>query len=122
MPDDRDAAYNLALALLPLGGAAEAEPLLRRLRDGDSTNDDVAFNLGLSLAEQSKCSEALEVFTGIAQRSPEYPLAHLMAAREFAHFGRDDEARRFLQKELARDPAACDGWDDAEHLRERLGV
>ena len=45
-----------------------------------------------------------------------------MAARELAHFGRDDEARRFLRQELDRDGAACDGWDDAEQLRKRLGV
>jgi Flp pilus assembly protein TadD len=122
LPGDRDATYNLGLCLANLGRFVEAEECFRAVRSRDTSDPHVEFNLGWALAEQSNCEEALGTFVQLLQHAPDYPLAHVMAARELAHFGRNDEAREYLRRALSLDPELGAGWDEIGALRKRLGV
>ena len=121
-PGDRDATYNLGMCLANLGRFSEAEQCFRGLRRPEEPDPHVEFNLGWTLAEQSKCEEALGIFVRLLEHVPDYPMAHVMAARELAHFGRDGEARDYLRRAVALDAQLGEEWDEIGELRERLGV
>jgi hypothetical protein len=61
------------------------------------------------------------MFEAVIVAQPENADAHILAARELAHFGRREEARAALEKARALKPDAVRDWPEVQELWESLG-
>jgi Flp pilus assembly protein TadD len=78
------------------------------------------YRLGITLAQQSKCAEALDAFEQVVAKEPTHAEAHGMAARELAHFERHAEARAALVRLRELRPDLMEDWQELLDLWERV--
>jgi tetratricopeptide (TPR) repeat protein len=80
------------------------------------SDPDPHFRLGVTLAEQSKCAEALECFERVIRMDASHAEAYAMAARELAHFKREAEAKLMLESVQALNPSLLEEWEELAAL------
>ena len=112
--------YNLGVALTELESYTEAELHFRRALELRPAEPVVLLRLAFVLAQQSKCAEALQAAESVLAADPDSADAHILVARELAHFGRNAEAKAALERALALKPDILDTWKDVEELWESL--
>lgn len=99
--------YNLALALLYDGQAAEASTLLAALHTERPTNADVLMFLGSSFEMQQKMPEALEAYRDALVADPTNPDRTLDYTRLLMDMDRYDEAIQVVQSGLGETSATA---------------
>ncbi|MEJ7648434.1 MAG: tetratricopeptide repeat protein [Nakamurella sp.] len=132
-----DAVHMQSIVAGGRGDHAEAEALLRAaLAEADAATDPAASrwrasllnNLGWTLADSDRWSEALAAFEQAVERRRELGSGVLPArwaqARALRALGRDDEARTIQRELLAEDPAdpyVREAWTPWELATEHVG-
>jgi len=76
------------------------------------------FNLGLLQLRQNDVT-ALETFTELLRRRPDYPNAYLARAQAYAMKGDNDAALADLDEAVRRQPTSAEAWASLGELRER---
>lgn len=89
--------YNLGLALLYGGEAAEASAVLARLHEEQPANADILMFLGSAYEAQQKMPEALEAYRAAAAADPTNPDRTLDYTRLLMDLDRYDEALHVVQ-------------------------
>jgi tetratricopeptide (TPR) repeat protein len=79
-------------------------------------HDILEFNLGQTLAEVGRPSDALRYFQRVADRQPFWPLAHLRLVITLCGMNRFEEAEDLIDQGMQRWPRRLDYWQ----LRMRL--
>jgi arylsulfatase A-like enzyme/Flp pilus assembly protein TadD len=109
----------LAQALLESGQTGEALDVMRKARAEKITTETLLRQLGLTLAEQGKAEEALEVLRPMAEAGDSRSRNALALALSEA--GRQKEAYEVLQKVLADDPGNAKALEQMGLIELRLG-
>lgn len=115
-PDNADAQAALLMLKPFYGNWAEIERGCRRLLSSHPKHDILEFNLGQTLAEVGRPSEALRYFQRVADRQPFWPLAHLRLVITLCGMNRFEEAEDLIDEGMQRWPRRVDYWQ----LRMRL--
>ena len=76
------------------------------------------FNLGLLQLRQNDVT-AVETFTELLRRRPDYPNAYLARAQAYALKGNNDAALADLDEAVRRQPTSAEAWASLGELRER---
>ncbi|MFL6197643.1 MAG: sulfatase-like hydrolase/transferase [Thermoanaerobaculia bacterium] len=112
----------LAQALLESGTPAdigEALEVMRKARAEKVTTETLLRQLGLTLAEQGRVEEALEVLRPMAEAGD--PQSRNALALALSEAGRQKEAYELLQKVLADDPGNAKALEQMGLIELRLG-
>jgi DNA-binding winged helix-turn-helix (wHTH) protein/tetratricopeptide (TPR) repeat protein len=115
-PDNGDAQAALLMLKPFYGNWAEIERGCRRLLRAHPNHDILEFNLGQTLAEVGRPSDALRYFQRVADRQPFWPLAHLRLVITLCGMNRFEEAEDLIDQGMQRWPRRLDYWQ----LRMRL--
>jgi serine/threonine protein kinase len=112
-------AYNLSgNALQKLGNAKPAENAYVLALTAEPMYDAPRFNLGLLQLRQNDVT-AVETFTELLRRRPDYPNAYLARAQAYALKGNNDAALADLDEAVRRQPTSAEAWASLGELRER---
>ncbi|HWM90816.1 MAG TPA: sulfatase-like hydrolase/transferase [Thermoanaerobaculia bacterium] len=109
----------LAQALLESGQTSEALDVMRKARTEKVTTETLLRQLGLTLAEQGRAEEALEVLRPMAETAD--PKSRNALALALSEAGRQKEAHEVLQKVLADDPGNAKALEQMGLIELRLG-
>ncbi len=123
---------NFLMAQQSLGGvlndqkrSTEAERVLRRALAASSRDPRqtaaLQQNLGVSLKQQRRFDEALELFDAAQAAVPEMPSVDYNRANALQELGRMDEAVESYRRAIARDPLNLSAHSDLNRLLYRLG-
>jgi len=103
-------AYNLSgNALQKLGNAKPAESAYVLALTAEPMYDAPRFNLGLLQLRQNDVT-AVETFTELLRRRPDYPNAYLARAQAHALKGNNDAALADLDEAVRRQPTSAEAW------------
>jgi len=97
-PDDLRALYVLGLMALRTQSPKDAEPLLRRVADGDPRDAYARYFLAQSVLSQGRAEEALALFDGALARDPRLRSARYGASQALTRLGRPAEAAARLEE------------------------
>jgi Tfp pilus assembly protein PilF len=111
VPDHPFAVANLSIALCKLARFGEAIQAARRALQLDPGLIKVRFVLGFSLARDG--GDQAEALDNLLRAAPEFPQAHLVAAKILIDFGRREEAAEHLEAFL-RTPFANESEEDRQ--------
>ena len=109
----------LAQALLESGRTAEAMEVMRKARADGVATESLLRQLGLTLSEQGKADEGLEVLRPMAATGE--PRSRHALALVLSEAGRQKEAYDVLQKILADDPNDARAFEQMGLIELRLG-
>jgi tetratricopeptide (TPR) repeat protein len=113
------AAYNLSgNALQKLGNVKPAESAYVLALTAAPMYDAPRFNLGLLQVRQNDAA-AVDTFTELLRRRPDYPDAYLARAQAYALKGNNDAALADLDEAVRRQPTSSEAWAALGELRER---
>jgi Tfp pilus assembly protein PilF len=102
-PDDLRSQYLLGLIALHSRSPKEAEPLLRRVADGDPNDAYARYFLAQSLLAQGRTDEALTRFDEVVRLDPRLRSAQYGASQALTRLGRSaDAAQRLNEFQLQR--------------------
>ena len=107
-PDDLRALYLLGLMMLHSQSPQDAEPLLRRVADGDPQDAYAQYFLAQSELSQGKADAALALFDNAIALDPRLRSAQYGASQALARLGRTSEAKAHLEQfqQLRNNPLA----------------
>jgi Tfp pilus assembly protein PilF len=107
-PDDLRALYLLGLMMLHTQSPQDAEPLLRRVADGDPHDAYAKYFLAQSVLSQGRVDAALALFDNAIALDPRLRSAQYGASQALARLGRAAEAKARLEQfqQLRNNPLA----------------
>ena len=108
-PNDARAWFNLGLTLQKLGAAAESYTALRKARELDRRDADIARALALADIERGDWVEAVALLLEGTRERPEDPELRLHLGRAQRGLGNPDGALQSLQSAIDLDPANRSG-------------
>ena len=97
-PDDLRALYLLGLMMLHSQSPQDAEPLLRRVTDGDPQDAYAAYFLAQSVLSQGHADAALPLFESAIALDPRLRSAQYGVSQALARLGRTGEAKEHLDQ------------------------
>ncbi len=109
----------LSQALLEQGDVRTAVEVMQKAREGGFASDSMQVQLGLSLAELGRAGEAVGVLSPIAERGDAD--AGNALGGVLSEAGRQDEAKRAIEKVLAADKDQPKAWETLGLIALRLG-
>jgi tetratricopeptide (TPR) repeat protein len=103
--------YNLGVALLLLGRAAEAEEEFRQALAATPDSLDAWHNLGMACAYQGRPGEAADYFRRVLELAPQQDDSRTELGRALWRLGRRCEAAETFREVLRRDPQKAYAWE-----------
>src|SRR2546428_4311634 len=106
--------------LLKRGQHAQALERVNRYLAQNPSDAQGRFKKGVMLAEQSKVTEAIEVFTKLAQDYPKLPEPHNNLAVLYASQGQYEKARQQLEMSIRTDPRFATAYENLGDVYTKL--
>ncbi len=100
---------NRAVLLIESGRCAPALDTYRELAGDNPDLTEAAFGLARAMERCGDVGGALDQYSAVSARWPEFPFAELARARLLADLDRDDEADAAYRRAIDMDPGLADG-------------
>ena len=124
-PNNPEPHWGLGLIMMKANRWKEAEAELKAAMRG-KRYPEMELNLGMAIANQNRCNEAMPLFLQFLREEPNHPAGMLEVATCAARMGQKDNATAFYKKVLdlplpaANDPQRADAEKRNDYVRTKL--